>query len=157
MLPSQNRCKPYVWCPRPESNRYALFTVATDFKSVVSTNFTTRAVWGLKSTDKFYHDNKCFSACSTQNDTSKLFSANAPAPSLATIPSFPRKQGKAWRQQQVAENSSEASNNMHRLRDAIIGSADDTYTTQPLMFAHRICCMVHRGYLERKYFEKWGI
>lgn len=32
-----------VWCPRPESNRYALFTVATDFKSVVSTNFTTRA------------------------------------------------------------------------------------------------------------------
>jgi hypothetical protein len=34
------------WCPEPESNRYAGFTQATDFKSVVSTNFTTRAgVW----------------------------------------------------------------------------------------------------------------
>ena len=31
------------WCPEPESNRYAGFTQATDFKSVVSTNFTTRA------------------------------------------------------------------------------------------------------------------
>jgi hypothetical protein len=32
------------WCPEPESNRYAPFTEATDFKSVVSTNFTTRAL-----------------------------------------------------------------------------------------------------------------
>ena len=32
------------WCPGPESNRYAPFTEATDFKSVVSTYFTTRAV-----------------------------------------------------------------------------------------------------------------
>ena len=31
------------WCPGPESNRYAPFTEATDFKSVVSTYFTTRA------------------------------------------------------------------------------------------------------------------
>ena len=31
------------WCPEPESNRYARFTEATDFKSVVSTYFTTRA------------------------------------------------------------------------------------------------------------------
>ncbi len=30
------------WCPGPESNRYSLFK-PTDFKSVVSTNFTTRA------------------------------------------------------------------------------------------------------------------
>ncbi len=35
-----------IWCPGPESNRYAPFTEATDFKSVVSTYFTTRAqVW----------------------------------------------------------------------------------------------------------------
>ena len=40
---SQKRCKPHDWCPEPESNRYAGFTLATDFKSVVSTNFTTRA------------------------------------------------------------------------------------------------------------------
>ncbi len=33
----------WIWCPEPESNRYAGFTLATDFKSVVSTNFTTRA------------------------------------------------------------------------------------------------------------------
>jgi hypothetical protein len=32
-----------IWCPRPESNRYAPFTEAADFKSDVSTNFTTRA------------------------------------------------------------------------------------------------------------------
>ena len=31
------------WCPRPESNRYAPITEAADFKSDVSTNFTTRA------------------------------------------------------------------------------------------------------------------
>ena len=43
---SQKRCKPHGWCPEPESNRYAGFTQATDFKSVVSTNFTTRARWG---------------------------------------------------------------------------------------------------------------
>ena len=35
-----------IWCPEPESNRYAGITQATDFKSVVSTNFTTRARWG---------------------------------------------------------------------------------------------------------------
>ena len=35
--------KPYNWCPEPGSNRHAGFTQATDFKSVVSTNFTTRA------------------------------------------------------------------------------------------------------------------
>jgi hypothetical protein len=34
------------WCPEPESNRHAGFTQATDFKSVVSTNFTTRADTG---------------------------------------------------------------------------------------------------------------
>ena len=38
--------KLYDWCPEPESNRYAGITQATDFKSVVSTNFTTRARWG---------------------------------------------------------------------------------------------------------------
>ncbi len=32
-----------MWCPEPESNRYAGFTHARDFKSLVSTNFTTRA------------------------------------------------------------------------------------------------------------------
>jgi hypothetical protein len=34
----------HFWCPEPESNRYAPFTEATDFKSVVSTYFTTRAL-----------------------------------------------------------------------------------------------------------------
>src|SRR4030066_1447574 len=38
--------KPSDWCPEPESNRYAGFTQATDFKSVVSTNFTPRAGTG---------------------------------------------------------------------------------------------------------------
>ena len=33
-----------TWCPRPESNRYAPITEAADFKSDVSTNFTTRAL-----------------------------------------------------------------------------------------------------------------
>ena len=34
-----------IWCPGPESNRYGDRS-PTDFKSVVSTNFTTRAdVW----------------------------------------------------------------------------------------------------------------
>ena len=33
----------WIWCPEPESNRYAGIIQATDFKSVVSTNFTTRA------------------------------------------------------------------------------------------------------------------
>ena len=32
----------FNWCPGPELNRYSLFK-PTDFKSVVSTNFTTRA------------------------------------------------------------------------------------------------------------------
>jgi hypothetical protein len=32
-----------LWCPGPESNRYAPFQEAADFKSAVSTNFTTRA------------------------------------------------------------------------------------------------------------------
>src|SRR3989338_7910511 len=46
MRSSEKRCKPYGWCPEPESNRYAGFILATDFKSVVSTNFTTRAgIW----------------------------------------------------------------------------------------------------------------
>jgi hypothetical protein len=31
------------WCLRPESNRYARFHEAADFKSAVSTNFTTQA------------------------------------------------------------------------------------------------------------------
>ena len=35
--------KKIPWCPRPESNRYAPFLEAADFKSDVSTNFTTRA------------------------------------------------------------------------------------------------------------------
>ena len=34
-----------VWCPESESNRYAPFTEARDFKSLVSTNFTTRATF----------------------------------------------------------------------------------------------------------------
>lgn len=34
--------KKYHWCPRPESNRHAIL-VAQDFKSCVSTDFTTRA------------------------------------------------------------------------------------------------------------------
>src|SRR4030066_682944 len=38
--------KPSDWCPEPESNRYAGFTQATDFKAVVSPNFTTRAGTG---------------------------------------------------------------------------------------------------------------
>ena len=37
----------YVWCPEPESNRYRSF-LPTDFKSVVSTNFTTRAMMRRK-------------------------------------------------------------------------------------------------------------
>lgn len=32
------------WCLRPESNRYARFHEAADFKSAVSTNFTTQAM-----------------------------------------------------------------------------------------------------------------
>ena len=32
-----------VWCPEPESNRYAAFA-ARDFKSLVSTYFTIRAI-----------------------------------------------------------------------------------------------------------------
>ncbi len=32
-----------MWCPGPESNRYAPIKEAGDFKSHVSTNFTTRA------------------------------------------------------------------------------------------------------------------
>ena len=32
-----------TWCPEPESNRYAPVTEATDFKSGVSTSFTTGA------------------------------------------------------------------------------------------------------------------
>lgn len=31
------------WCPEPESNRHAPFQEATDFKSGVSTSFTTGA------------------------------------------------------------------------------------------------------------------
>ena len=31
-----------IWCPEPESNRHGSF-LPTDFKSVVSTNFTIRA------------------------------------------------------------------------------------------------------------------
>jgi hypothetical protein len=33
----------YQWCPGPESNRHAPFQEATDFKSGVSTSFTTGA------------------------------------------------------------------------------------------------------------------
>ncbi len=33
----------YLWCPEPESNRHAPFQEATDFKSGVSTSFTTGA------------------------------------------------------------------------------------------------------------------
>lgn len=36
----------FRWCPGPESNRYSRFQ-PTDFKSVVSTNFTTRARVGI--------------------------------------------------------------------------------------------------------------
>ena len=37
--------KPHEWCPGPDLNRYGDFS-PTDFKSVVSTNFTTRAgIW----------------------------------------------------------------------------------------------------------------
>ena len=45
------------WCPEPESNRYGGFTHPTDFKSVVSTNFTTRAESGKaeRSTDEGSH------------------------------------------------------------------------------------------------------
>ena len=32
----------FIWCPRPESNRHDFFESA-DFKSAVSTDFTTRA------------------------------------------------------------------------------------------------------------------
>ena len=35
--------KKVSWCPRPESNWYAPFLEAADFKSDVSTYFTTRA------------------------------------------------------------------------------------------------------------------
>ena len=46
-MPPGLRCECYYWysdwCPEPESNRYGGFTHPTDFKSVVSTNFTTRA------------------------------------------------------------------------------------------------------------------
>ncbi len=36
--------KPHgYWCPGPKSNRHALFREATDFKSGVSTSFTTGA------------------------------------------------------------------------------------------------------------------
>ena len=35
------------WCPRPDLNWYAPITEAADFKSDVSTNFTTRAQTGL--------------------------------------------------------------------------------------------------------------
>ncbi len=38
----RNRKSLILWCPGPELNRYGLFK-PTDFKSVVSTNFTTRA------------------------------------------------------------------------------------------------------------------
>ena len=34
------------WCPGPESNRHAAFA-ARDFKSLVSTSFTTRASWSI--------------------------------------------------------------------------------------------------------------
>ena len=35
------------WCPGPESNRYAPIKEAADFKSDVSTNFTTRAGFAI--------------------------------------------------------------------------------------------------------------
>ena len=40
-----------IWCLGRESNPHARFSEATDFKSVVSTNFTTEAypiLWHLK-------------------------------------------------------------------------------------------------------------
>lgn len=36
-----------LWCPGPESNRYAPMKEAADFKSDVSTNFTTRAALAI--------------------------------------------------------------------------------------------------------------